>query len=61
MDAIRVGNDYWMVSTTNHFSPGAPIIHSTDHFTGNRFAIFNYSTATAGGYVDLDWFHFRKL
>lgn len=30
MDAIRVGNDYWMVSTTNHFSPGAPIMHSTD-------------------------------
>lgn len=30
MDAIRVGNDYWMVSTTNHYSPGAPIMHSTD-------------------------------
>lgn len=30
MDAIRVGHDYWMVSTTNHFSPGAPIMHSTD-------------------------------
>ena len=30
MDAVRVGNDYWMVSTTMHFSPGAPIMHSTD-------------------------------
>lgn len=30
MDAVRVGNDYWMVSTTMHFSPGAPIMHSKD-------------------------------
>ena len=30
MDVVRVGNDYWMVSTTMHFSPGAPIMHSTD-------------------------------
>lgn len=30
VDAIRVGNDFYMVSTTNHYSPGAPIMHSTD-------------------------------
>lgn len=24
--------------------------------TGNRFGIFNYSTAETGGYVDVDWF-----
>lgn len=40
---------------------GFRMVFSTDHFTGNRFAIFNYSTATAGGYVDIDWFHFKKL
>lgn len=29
-DVIRVGNDYYMVSTTMYFCPGAPIMHSTD-------------------------------
>ena len=29
-DVIRVGNDYYMVSTTMYFCPGAPIIHSRD-------------------------------
>jgi hypothetical protein len=26
------------------------------HFTGYRFALFNYATQTTGGYVDFDWF-----
>lgn len=30
MDVIRVGSDYYMVSTTAHMSPGAPIMHSKD-------------------------------
>lgn len=30
VDVIRVGKDYYMVSTTAHMSPGAPIMHSTD-------------------------------
>jgi len=25
-------------------------------FTGNKFGLFNYATATTGGYVDFDWF-----
>ncbi|MBS1664146.1 MAG: family 43 glycosylhydrolase [Bacteroidetes bacterium] len=25
-------------------------------FTGNKFALFNYSTIETGGYVDIDWF-----
>ncbi|MCQ2083575.1 MAG: glycoside hydrolase 43 family protein [Bacteroidaceae bacterium] len=29
-DWIRVGNDYYMVSTTMYFCPGAPIMHSRD-------------------------------
>src|SRR5574344_173093 len=29
-DVIRVGNDYYMVSTTMHLMPGAPIMHSKD-------------------------------
>ena len=29
-DIIRVGNDYYMTSTTMHLLPGVPIMHSTD-------------------------------
>jgi len=28
---------------------------------GNRFAIFNYATKQSGGWVDVDWFHFKRL
>lgn len=30
VDVIRVGSDYYMVSTTMHLMPGAPIMHSKD-------------------------------
>ncbi len=30
MDMIRVGENYYMVSTTMHMSPGCPILKSTD-------------------------------
>ena len=30
IDIIRVGNAYYMVSTTMHLSPGCPIMKSTD-------------------------------
>ena len=29
-DIIRVGDDYYMVSTTMYYCPGAPIMHSKD-------------------------------
>jgi beta-xylosidase len=29
-DVIRVGEDYYMVSTTMFFCPGAPVMHSRD-------------------------------
>ncbi|MGM9712533.1 MAG: glycoside hydrolase 43 family protein [Prevotella sp.] len=29
-------------------------------FMGTKFAIFNYATKAAGGYVDIDWFHYSK-
>lgn len=39
-------------------SLGTPfhMIFSLDHFTGNKFAIFNYATRQPGGYVDIDCF-----
>lgn len=35
------------------------MVYTLKHFMGNRFAIFNYATKEAGGYVDVDYFHFR--
>jgi len=29
-DVIRVGRDYWLVASSFHFSPGIPVLHSTD-------------------------------
>ena len=29
-DVIRVGSDYYMVSTTMHLMPGVPVMHSRD-------------------------------
>lgn len=29
-DVIRVGDDFYMVSTTMHLVPGAPVMHSKD-------------------------------
>lgn len=36
------------------------MIFSMAHFTGNKFAIFNYATKAAGGYVDVDFFRYNK-
>ena len=29
-DVIRVGQDYWLVASSFHFSPGIPVLHSRD-------------------------------
>lgn len=36
------------------------MIFSMKHFTGNKFAIFNYATKASGGYVDIDFFRYRR-
>lgn len=36
------------------------MVWSMEHFTGNKFAIFNYATKEAGGYVDVDFFRYSK-
>ena len=27
---------------------------------GTKFAIFNYTTAEEGGYIDIDWFRYKR-
>ncbi len=36
------------------------MVFNMAHFTGNKFAIFNYATQEAGGYVDVDFFRYSK-
>jgi len=35
--------------------------YSLAHFVGYRFALFNYSTKAAGGFVDFDYFRVSNL
>lgn len=46
-DWVRLGTDFRM-------------IYNLAHFMGNRFAIYNYATQEAGGYVDLDFFEYSR-
>ena len=45
----RIGNDYKMRFDWQRF------------FMGTKFAIFNYATQEAGGYVDVDYFDYKKI
>jgi len=36
------------------------MIFSVVHFTGNKFALFNYATKSSGGYVDIDFFRYDR-
>ena len=45
----RIGEDYRMRFDWQRF------------FMGTKFAIFNYATEEAGGYVDVDYFDYRKI
>lgn len=45
----RIGNDYKMRFDWQRF------------FMGSKFAIFNYATQEAGGYVDIDYFDYKKI
>jgi beta-xylosidase len=45
----RIGSDYKMIFDYRRF------------FMGTRFAIFNYATKQAGGYVDIDFFKFSLI
>ncbi len=58
------GNDkdtvsfYYSFDGTNWTKLGntMQLTYELEHFMGSRFAIFNYATKSAGGYVDVDYF-----
>ena len=45
----KIGNDYKMIFDYRRF------------FMGTKFAIFNYATKTAGGFVDVDSFEYKVI
>src|SRR5690606_18380496 len=34
--------------------------YTLDHFMGCRIGLYNYASIEAGGYVDIDYFHYKK-
>lgn len=55
-------NFYYSLDNENWIQLGTEfqMIYNLKHFMGNRFAIFNYATQTAGGYVDIDFFKYTR-
>lgn len=45
----------------NRIGGETTLIYTLMHFTGYRFGIFNYATKSPGGYVDIDYFEYKKL
>lgn len=50
---------YYSLDEKSWIKIGKPLqmSYSLAHFMGYRFALFNYATKTAGGFVDFDYFH----
>ena len=45
----------------NHIGHTLKMTYSLDHFMGQRYALFYYSTKQAGGYADFDWYKVSYL
>jgi beta-xylosidase len=58
-DKTDIGYFYYSLDGKTWTSIGKQIKmeYSMPHFMGYRFALFNYSTKTPGGFVDFDYFH----
>ena len=50
------GNDWTQIGTKNYRC----VFDYRRFFMGSKFAIFNYATKKAGGYVDIDMFNYNK-
>ena len=57
IDAIRVGDDYFMISTTMHMMPGAPIMHSKDLVNWDLVTdIYDFRHKPIAGFQYTDFF-----
>ena len=57
-DRTDKANFFYSTDGNNWTKLGSTLqmVYRLDHFMGQRFALFNYSTLEAGGYADFDWF-----
>ncbi|UZR96719.1 glycoside hydrolase family 43 protein [Chondrinema litorale] len=57
-----VADFYYSFDGTNWKKIGNQLrmVYTLPHFMGYRFALFNYATKNAGGYVDFDYFHIKN-
>ena len=46
--------------TWNAIGTTLQMSYTLPHFMGYRFALFNYSTKSAGGFIDVDYFHIEN-
>ncbi len=66
MSITRNGDDYFLISTTMHLMPGAPVMHSKDlvHWEIASY-VFDKITDTPNydlmGGVDVDFFHYQLI
>lgn len=51
-----LGNNAWI-----EVGNAMTMVYDQRNFVGNRFAIFNYATKATGGYVDVDYFRFKRI
>ncbi|MDX1955265.1 MAG: family 43 glycosylhydrolase [Chitinophagaceae bacterium] len=61
-DRADTGYFFYSLDGKNWTPIGAPLkmTYTLPHFTGYRFALFNYATQQAGGFVDFDYFRIRE-
>lgn len=65
---FRLGQDmafcYYSLDNNNWQKIGYNFKMQFDYrrlFMGTKFAIYNYATKTPGGYVDIDFFHYKRI
>lgn len=54
----KANNFYYSydASSFTKFGVSMTMAYTLDHFVGQRYYIFNYSTKAIGGHIDIDWF-----
>lgn len=60
---IDKANFYYSLNNKDWMKLGSEfqMVYNLKHFMGNRFGIFNYATKTPGGYVDVDFFRYKRI
>lgn len=63
LNSIDQANFYYSEDAIHWHSIGEKLQmkYTLDHFMGYRIGLFNYASIQAGGYVDIDYFEYKKI